>query len=1162
MDPQLVHQIVLNDRQHSVFEQPSRPVLGVLQTADQQGGYVRQTSKSILKHLKDNLRWHLLEYQTVDSVPSRLNSPSQPQNDHILTTPPSFTSTVVSIHPLPDAHQDSSRLGDEIARNRVCLAARGLLYTVVLIISSSQRTQDHRMSAILERGGLEDRQLCVSRPGWTAAEFQQFQKTLNDRLYGGACQFYAQWFMHLQTKLVSLPQLPVPQSMGGSIRECVRLLPVDTQITEKFARYLPLRGWLVRCLYKMAYCAECMDDQQTAQRCLWVAYLQLVCHLNEVSQGAFSQDGWWWPWHGGYQKKRAKQLEMYGDVWNSSVELLGSIHYKLVRGWLLRSHNQIKDHSPIYRSGSRAPRGSPANEIAGGGDGSLDHLVLSVHAGESNPVTEQLMSEKPKGVSFVMLGSETADIDLIRMDQDEWWPLGGQFKIANDGLVINTSDGIKWAACQVSGHRQALANIYGQQEEFWRLMVRQHINQAHLHHWALDRGVKLADNPIWPATSQPMFYAAAEASLHLSDPLLSSQLLAASMSSLCSSANPLATSIYHSMSVDLLEKQLTEVTPTNQHICWYLLGKLAEIYFSQSRHRDALVVFQQILLPRYRKTHHKRLMRYVLEWVIQCADKLDDPETNVRASLELLPSGVTAKTEDRLQVSQRLFKTQTDQIVEVDMSQITTPISVHAYWRNPRPTGTTMEYQLFIDCRNLPQQWNISQLSAEFSDQQYNLTMEGAKTQRVTTRTHGFETVQWLTRGVDQIVLEPETVVMEGSVDLSVTKNSQIDIESVTISMTQPPVRMRWPITNSASVVVAAEEEAGVVSQMEKRLLRSSQLFDRWLYVDGTQRTGRWLPLSSEGHRLYLPKLSPPICIEFPGISSQIPALGGERMPVDIQITRPSGNFQVVVEATEGQLSTEDTEGEEVNRLEMETDQEMVRVYVNFPATATKCQINCQVNYQSMEYQKTAEIPVIPNPLTATVKAAGHLTEKGRPVEVSILNEGPWDLTILKAILGSTDSTELVAKSKERIKYIFWASSPPDTLTVEWQRLSSVVTSHLDLQPPLPNVINQLQVTSELSQPVATVGEPLLVTYRLWNPTKQSMRVECLMHAAEGMVFGGPRRILVHVVAGYSKVLKYNMLPIRAEKGGWNRLPRLEIRIVGKGEDGIVRYDQDSIFCK
>ncbi|KAJ2663834.1 hypothetical protein IWW48_001100 [Coemansia sp. RSA 1200] len=500
--------------------------------------------------------------------------------------------TVVSLHAL---HQGASSggsdtlLAEELARNRVCLAAFGLTYTAVVIISRAHVEEDAkgteaRLTAIMQRSGLDqpqqqNQQFAVCRPG-SAHQFQRFVIELERRLFARAAAYYADSFVRTQKKLVATPQLPVPadptsphavyRSLHWSSEAratTARLFESDRSLVAKYSRFLPLRAWLVRYHFKLAVFAECAGDRDTAQRCHWMAYVHLVCYLAEIASGAYlppsdnhsnqqhlekqqqqqqdepPQRGWMWALNGSDgDGQRAHNLRMFGKRWMEAIALLEAIHLRLVRGWLyqsmevaaMRAKNQQSVFSvsgasvsssgwatygfgnqqqqqrpyivaPVNRSGASgssssstaamlgilpaSPRspgspasGAPVSAVSGignsssttsitsnsngagisGTNGCLEPFVFSVHAGEANAATEQLMrierarraeskEADDNAVCFLALGSETGDVDLLLLQQQQqkeqptaaaensdqpwwpWWPLGGMVGVLDFG---------------------------------------------------------------------------------------------------------------------------------------------------------------------------------------------------------------------------------------------------------------------------------------------------------------------------------------------------------------------------------------------------------------------------------------------------------------------------------------------------------------------------------------------------------------------------------------------------------------------------------------------------------------------------------------------------------------------------------------------------------
>ncbi|KAJ1793920.1 hypothetical protein LPJ59_004647, partial [Coemansia sp. RSA 2399] len=546
-------------------------------------------------------RWQTVSFDRVDNIPRR-KAWRQGDTDEPDLSPRSTSSelwgeglmtprwivkqqqrrpaTIVSFHAL---HQGSpggggargsslggsdTLLAEELARNRVCVAAFGLTYTAVVIINRALAEDDAkgteaRLLAITQRSGL-DQQLAVCRPG-SAQQFQQFVDGLERKLFTRAAAYYADAFVRTQKKMVAVPQLPVPMApdrpdavyrslywSSDARMATARLVESDRSLIAKYSRFLPLRAWLARYHFKLSVFAECAGDRDTAQRCLWMAYMHLLCYIAEIACGAYlppsdSTDavaiprGWMWALNGGdHDGQRAHSMRMFGKRWAEAIELLDAIHVRLVRGWLYQSLDlaalRAKNHqsvfsasgasgsssgwaaaygfgqqqrpqqpyvvAPISRSGAQgtggsgnnssvalgmlppgprspgaagvgAPAASPgtnsnAGAIAGsisGANGCLEPFVFSVHAGEANAATEQLMemerarraspttqpltsSETDGLVYYVALGSETADVDLLQpvvastADEDAtaaaaaasgWWSLGGMYGVLDFG---------------------------------------------------------------------------------------------------------------------------------------------------------------------------------------------------------------------------------------------------------------------------------------------------------------------------------------------------------------------------------------------------------------------------------------------------------------------------------------------------------------------------------------------------------------------------------------------------------------------------------------------------------------------------------------------------------------------------------------------------------
>ncbi|KAJ2029999.1 hypothetical protein IWW57_001392, partial [Coemansia sp. S610] len=520
------------------------PVLGVLNgpTGDKStlSPYGRQVARSILRYFRGTSndtsgpsgwdsngasrvpRWQTESYERVDDIPRRKalqpkpQSPGNstpddlsPRNRHgelsgegLLTTKwidkqQQRPATVMSLHSLPPPDEgDDAAIGEEMARNRVCLAAFGLTYAAVIIVSRAQADEpqiEARLGALLQRGGLEASQFFVCRPSNSQAQQQAFQAFLSDlerRLYVRACAFYAAAFMRTQAKLVAIPQLPLPPCASDAAAVARGLVGAGSSalavfkepgLVAQFSRFLPLRAWLARYHFKLAVLAECGGDRDTAQRCMWLAYAHLLAYVSEIAAGAYLptgdggpdqglQPGWMWDLNGGDSDgSRAHSLRMFGPRWDEALVLLDAAHVRVVRGWLyqaldaaaLRSSADAQHRpppiTPVSRSGPRAAPSAVSSTTvsplaasfaesltltASGGNGSLDSLVFSVHAGECSAATEQLMDMErnrrqlggKEPLYYLALGSETCDVDLLQpvsSDSCGWWPLGGHYAVVD-----------------------------------------------------------------------------------------------------------------------------------------------------------------------------------------------------------------------------------------------------------------------------------------------------------------------------------------------------------------------------------------------------------------------------------------------------------------------------------------------------------------------------------------------------------------------------------------------------------------------------------------------------------------------------------------------------------------------------------------------------------
>ncbi|KAJ2327949.1 hypothetical protein IWW51_001461, partial [Coemansia sp. RSA 2702] len=414
------------------------------------------------------------------------------------------------------------------------------------------------------RGGLETTQFAVCAPG-AAAQFQVFVSDLERALFARATTYYADAFMRAQAKLARLPQLPLPgrpedaeavrQSLLGdqaSSALSTRLLNDDATVT-RYSRFLPVRAWLVRYHFKLGVFAECSGDRDTAQRCMWLAYVHLAAYVGEIAAGAYlpaddAGHGWMWALNGGDgDGQRAHNLRMFGARWDEALWLLEALHVRVARGWLYQSldvgalratqaHQQRYVVTAVHRSGPptvSAQRGamaispggqSPRSASPAGGNASLDALVLSVHAGEVNAATEQLMDferarhPKPSRVYYVALGSESRDVDLLRAPDARacgWWPLGGFYAATDIGLVLSSSRDISsvasmlparsaYDACLALAGRQCVEHVrllacvlrrggFGEDSSyFWAMVERQYRMHAALYLVAEAHGMGFA----------------------------------------------------------------------------------------------------------------------------------------------------------------------------------------------------------------------------------------------------------------------------------------------------------------------------------------------------------------------------------------------------------------------------------------------------------------------------------------------------------------------------------------------------------------------------------------------------------------------------------------------------------------------------------------------
>ncbi|KAJ2390692.1 hypothetical protein GGI05_003152, partial [Coemansia sp. RSA 2603] len=248
-----------------------------------------------------------------------------------------------------------------------------------------------------------------------------------------------------------------------------------------------------------------------------------------------------------------------------------------------------------------------------------------------------------------------------------------------------------------------------------------------------------------------------------------------------------------------------------------------------------------------------------------------------------------------------------------------------------------------------------------------------------------------------------------------------------------------------------------------------------------------------------------------------------------------------------------------------------------------------------------------------------------RPLLVSIRNTGPWDLCIEHVALrtpetaggldvrlvGSTAHTAgeqpsaVVVAAGAAQRHVFWLDIVtsdlvrmpeylcPGTLEVHWRRQgtdASPVVARLWL--PVVKLLSRcVQVESWCGMSVARVGQSFELHYRVTNPTRSAKCLEAVMHAAEGFVFSGPRRVTLSVLPGRACLLHFTLLPISAVAqqpavnsgdaplfapgqavlgkllapdasqgraafegnvtgSGWLRLPRLDVKLVARQAQG------------
>ncbi|KAJ2448123.1 hypothetical protein GGF42_005222, partial [Coemansia sp. RSA 2424] len=569
----------------AAYSQHFYPVLGVLHAAELTA-YGRQVGRSIVRHFRggedvvvaagegsagSSRRWHAVSFDRVDDIPRRkgaqapggaadaLSPRSAASGAGGLLLSPQWAakqqrrpSAVLSLHSLGGSGaEDDQAAGSDMARNRVCLAAFGLAYTAVVIVSRADTSADTRTAALQQRSGLDAAHFFVCQPGGSSDAFAAFLADIERRVHAHACAFYAAAFMRTQTKLVAIPQLPLPprasdpgavaralarEGSGGASEELC-----DATLVSRFSRFLPLRAWLVRYHFKLAVFAECHGGAGLlAQRCTWLAYAHLLAYVGEIAAGAYLpisssgldhelvvadrglSPGWLWPLNGGdADGARAHSLRMFGPRWDEALQLLDALHVRVARAWMI----------------------GPAPPSSSSSSGPLDALVFSVHAGECSAATERLMdaersrrrlqrqafpatdSPPPSSpcdapVFYVALGSEPADADLMQPPAADdtacaWWPLGGHYS-GVVGLLEKSARydmRLSLAARHCAQHVAALAQIlagagFGAHSSyFWATVGRQYANHAALYAMAMANGVDFArafDSACTVAIADPM----------------------------------------------------------------------------------------------------------------------------------------------------------------------------------------------------------------------------------------------------------------------------------------------------------------------------------------------------------------------------------------------------------------------------------------------------------------------------------------------------------------------------------------------------------------------------------------------------------------------------------------------------------------------------------
>ncbi|KAJ1951829.1 hypothetical protein EC988_003886, partial [Linderina pennispora] len=259
--------------------------------------------------------WQVSGFDSIDAIPQRPQIPS-PRHGSQEILPEAWIAkrqrqcpaTVLSLHTL----SDDALLGEELARNRICLAARQLTYTAVVVVSRAMEEQGDaqaRVSGLVQKSGV---QVMVCWPG-SAQQFQQFLAELAARLQGMAGKHYCELFARAQRK-ATMVMMELPEAIDGVVKE----EPREGLVMERFRQFLPVRAWAARYYAKMMLFAECFGDRVIATKCLWVAYANLAVFACGLVQGRYAGDG------------QAAE----GELWENAKALLEALNARLLRYWL------------------------------------------------------------------------------------------------------------------------------------------------------------------------------------------------------------------------------------------------------------------------------------------------------------------------------------------------------------------------------------------------------------------------------------------------------------------------------------------------------------------------------------------------------------------------------------------------------------------------------------------------------------------------------------------------------------------------------------------------------------------------------------------------------------------------------------------------------------